>query len=254
MPQSHKGTVTLWLAPTTVDRSSWSEYLEEHDGDDRRIPYRYDAEAAGDEPFAKSRFEADYSIWYDHDFVDGSFRKTAVDVARLLKPCSCSASFVDLAVAAAKAKRITESNAAVLIYDFGFDQSDADNQLAASRHSEVYNKRALLRFIASVPYVDSSKRSAAPAIDVAKKKRVALMRINRDHLETITSVDVWAVERDGEKLLIYRGKRVDKMAKTEKHYADVSKAKDAMKRMIDEKLEAGFQTDTWPRGGFKWKT
>jgi len=253
MPRSHKGTVSIWLAPRLLDRSTWSEYLDEHDVA-QKIPYRYAAGALRDESFAKSEFEADFSLWYDHDYVDGSFRKTAVDIARLLKPCSRSASFVHLAVAAAKSKRITQSNAALLIYDFGFDQRDADHQLAASRLSRVYNKRALLRFIASVPYADSSKKSVAPATDVAKRKRVALLRVNRDPLEMIASVDVWGVECDGAKLLVYRGKRVDEATKTEKRYADASKAQHAMQRMIDQKLEAGYTTDTWPRGGFKLKS
>ena len=254
MPRSHKGTVSIWLAPKLLDRSFVSDYLDEHYGDDLKIPYRYDAKAVGGEPFAKSRFEADYSIWYDHDFVDGSFRKSAVDIAKLLKPCSRSKSFVDAAVAAAKAKRITESNAAILIYDFGFDLPDADHQLAASRLSDEYNKRAPFRFIGSVQYADASKPTSPPAVGVANKNRVALLRVNRDHLETITSVDVWGVERDAEKLAVYRGKRVDSTTKTEKAFADAEKAKAAMQRMIDKNLGEGFQPDTWPRGGFKFKS
>jgi hypothetical protein len=246
--------VSIWLAPSNIDRSTWDEYLEEHYGDDQRIPYRYDTEAAGDEPFAKSRFEADYSLWYDHDFADGNFSKSPVDIAKLLKGCSCSASFVDAAVAAAKAKRITKSNAAILIYDFGFDQRDADNQLAASRHSDVFNKRAPLRFIASVPYSEPGKQIVTPAIDVSKKERVALVRVKRDHLEMITSVDVWGVERQGAALLVFQGKRFDQATKTEKRFADVSKAKSTMQQMVDQKLAAGFKSETWPRGGFKLKS
>jgi hypothetical protein len=238
-----------------VARATLSEYLDEHYGDDGAIPYRYHIEDEVAESFAKSHFEADYSLWYDHDFADGNFRQDAIDVARLLKRCAHSASFLDAAVQAAKARRIVASNAALVIYDFGFDQQDADNQLAASRLADAYNKRALLRFIGSAAYTDSSARRApTPAIDVAKKKRVALMRVHRDHLEMITSVDVWGVERDGDKLTVYRGKRVDQAKKTEQPCTDSSTAQATMKRLIEKQLVAGFRPDTWPRGGYKLKS
>ena len=238
MPSPNKNKVTIWVAKNRLPENEFDEYINEYWDDERTAKYRGSAIEFYETKFAKSQFEADFSIWYDHDCFEANFRKKEMAVKELLSKLSYQESFVESAVAAAKKKRITKSNAVVAIYDFAFRPEPSD-----------ISRKAKLKLIGAFnfePPVDPAKT----VFDVKKKSKFCLERSRTNELDHPISFEIWAIERTKNALMVYSGKRVNKMKETHKEYRDSATARDQMATWIQKKIAAGFTIESWPRGGF----
>lgn len=230
--------VSIWLSKATIPEKEFDEYIDEYWGDERKAKYRGSAIAFYESEFAKSQFEADFSIWYDHDCFEASFRKKEVTIANLLSKLSYQETFVENVVATAKKKRIAKSNAVVAIYGSAFQLEPGD-----------ISRKAKLKLIGSFDFerpVDPAKT----AYDVKKKNKFCLKRTRTDEFDEPISFETWAIERKKNTLVVYSGKHISRMKESHKEYRDTATARDKMESWIQKKIDSGFTIEPWPRKGF----
>jgi len=230
----HRNVASVWLSKTLIAEKDFLNYLGPFP-----TPYRFTGrdwqKNGGAEALANSKFESDYSIDYDDGFAETAFSKVLISIPKLMEQCPLVHSDIAKIELVAQKKKIIQSNAAIILPDFGFDREGADAQVNAVRISTEVNRKAILKFLGSFDFQETETIKNTEPIPMRRKK---VLMEKYDPLADKTHT--YGVERMGSEIKTYSGVLMEKLEVKEFSFESPKSANLDMNKVVNARVSEGF--------------